>query len=61
MADSRTNVGFDGGDRVVSYGELDFVSYDDRGFVVRRGNQRYQVPVVMIFKISSPKIQGPIK
>ncbi len=41
MADNRINVGMDGGDRVVSYGDLDFVSYDDRGFVVRRGSQRY--------------------
>ncbi len=39
MAENRVNVGFDGGDRIVSYGDLDFVSYDDRGFVVRRGSQ----------------------
>ncbi len=39
MAENRVNVGMDGGDRVVSYGDLDLVSYDEVGNVVRRKDQ----------------------
>ena len=41
MAETKVTLGLDGGDRVVMYGDLELVSYDDRGFVVRRGEQRY--------------------
>jgi RHS repeat-associated protein len=37
----RTALGFDSGDRVVQFGDLEFVTYDQRGFVIRRGEQRY--------------------
>ena len=33
--------GYDSGDRVVEFGPVEFVTYDDRGFVIRRGEQRY--------------------
>lgn len=39
MAENRVNIGMDGGDRVVSYGDLDLVSYDEIGYVVRRKDQ----------------------
>ena len=35
------SVGYDEGDRVVMYGDKEFTTYDQRGFVVRRGPQRY--------------------
>jgi len=38
-ADRRVNLGLDGGDRVVAYGDLDLVSYDEAGNVVRRKDQ----------------------
>ena len=37
----RIALGYDSGDRVVQFGDLEFVTYDQRGFVVRRGEQRY--------------------
>jgi len=38
---NRIALGYDSGDRVVQFGDLEFVTYDDRGFVIRRGEQRY--------------------
>lgn len=35
-------LGYDIGDRVVQYGDTEFSSYDGRGFVVRRGEQKYR-------------------
>jgi YD repeat-containing protein len=37
----RVTLGYDAGDRVVQFGDLEFVTYDERGFVIRRGEQRY--------------------
>ena len=34
-------LGYDEGDRMVQFGDLEFVTYDERGFVIRRGEQRY--------------------
>lgn len=33
---------YDSGDRVVQYGDVEFNSYDGRGFVVRRGEHKYR-------------------
>lgn len=38
---TKIGLGYDGGDRIVMYGDLDFAGYDDRGYVVRRGGQQY--------------------
>ncbi|KAF4528732.1 hypothetical protein B566_EDAN008998 [Ephemera danica] len=38
----KINMGYDSGDRVVQYGDVEFCSYDGRGFVVRRGEQKYR-------------------
>ncbi|XP_044730762.1 teneurin-m isoform X2 [Chrysoperla carnea] len=38
----KTNLGYDSGDRVVQYGDAEFNNYDNRGFVVRRGEHRYR-------------------
>ncbi|CAH0721405.1 unnamed protein product, partial [Brenthis ino] len=35
-------LGYDIGDRVVQYGDIEFSSYDGRGFVIRRGEQKYR-------------------
>ncbi|XP_026326589.1 teneurin-m isoform X4 [Hyposmocoma kahamanoa] len=35
-------LGYDSGDRVVQYGDIEFSSYDGRGFVIRRGEQKYR-------------------
>ncbi|XP_041973220.1 teneurin-m isoform X2 [Aricia agestis] len=35
-------LGYDIGDRVVQYGDVEFSSYDGRGFVIRRGEQKYR-------------------
>ncbi|KAG5882426.1 hypothetical protein JTB14_007052 [Gonioctena quinquepunctata] len=35
-------LGYDSGDRVVQYGDVEFNSYDSRGYVVRRGEQKYR-------------------
>ena len=40
-AGQRATLGYDSGDRVVQFGDLEFVTYDPRGFVIRRGEQRY--------------------
>ncbi|QQP39609.1 Uncharacterized protein FKW44_020548, partial [Caligus rogercresseyi] len=40
-SNKKVSIGFDSGDRVVQYGDLEFVSYDERGYVVRRGEQRF--------------------
>ena len=37
----RVALGYDAGDRVTQFGDLEFVTYDERGFVIRRGEQRY--------------------
>ena len=37
----RVTLGYDSGDRVSQFGDLEFVTYDNRGFVIRRGEQRY--------------------
>ena len=42
----RIAMGYDSGDRVVQFGDLEFVTYDDRGFVIRRGEQRYTYNVL---------------
>jgi RHS repeat-associated protein len=36
-----TTLGYDSGDRVIMLGDREFVTYDERGFAVRRGDQRY--------------------
>ncbi|GJQ83081.1 hypothetical protein Trydic_g20093 [Trypoxylus dichotomus] len=38
----KISLGYDSGDRVVQYGDVEFNSYDYRGFVVRRGEQKYR-------------------
>ncbi|XP_018579833.1 teneurin-m isoform X3 [Anoplophora glabripennis] len=38
----KISLGYDSGDRVVQYGDVEFNSYDTRGFVVRRGEQKYR-------------------
>ncbi|XP_057653225.1 teneurin-m isoform X11 [Diorhabda carinulata] len=38
----KISLGYDSGDRVVQYGDVEFYSYDSRGFVVRRGEQKYR-------------------
>lgn len=38
----KTNLGYDTGDRVIQLGEVEFNSYDARGYVVRRGEQKYR-------------------
>ncbi|XP_071453131.1 teneurin-m isoform X1 [Hetaerina americana] len=37
----KITLGYDSGDRVVQYGDVEFNGYDGRGFVVRRGEQKY--------------------
>ena len=37
----RQSLGYDSGDRMVQFGDLEFVTYDQRGFVIRRGEQRF--------------------
>jgi YD repeat-containing protein len=41
-AGDKTNLGYDPADRVVQVGDVEFNSYDARGFVVRRGEQKYR-------------------
>ncbi|XP_011495587.1 PREDICTED: teneurin-m [Ceratosolen solmsi marchali] len=38
----KISLGYDSGDRVVQYGDVEFNSYDQRGFVVIRGEHRYR-------------------
>ncbi|XP_074039433.1 teneurin transmembrane protein Ten-m isoform X2 [Leptinotarsa decemlineata] len=38
----KISLGYDSGDRVVQYGDVEFNSYDSRGYVVRRGEQKYR-------------------
>ncbi|XP_076273630.1 teneurin transmembrane protein Ten-m isoform X3 [Rhynchophorus ferrugineus] len=38
----KVTLGYDSGDRVVQYGDVEFNSYDNCGFVVRRGEQKYR-------------------
>ncbi|KAG6464106.1 hypothetical protein O3G_MSEX014276 [Manduca sexta] len=38
----KRHLGYDFADRVVQYGDIEFSGYDDRGFVVRRGEQKYR-------------------
>ena len=38
----KISLGYDSGDRVVQYGDVEFNSYDDRGFVVIRGEHKYR-------------------
>ncbi|XP_049313181.1 teneurin-m isoform X2 [Bactrocera dorsalis] len=38
----KINLSYDIGDRVIQVGEIEFNSYDARGFVVRRGEQKYR-------------------
>jgi len=37
----RITLGYDSGDRVIQFGNIEFVTYDSQGFVIRRGEQRY--------------------
>ena len=38
----RVNLGYDdSADRVTQFGGVEFATYDTRGFVIRRGEQRY--------------------
>ncbi|XP_065347700.1 teneurin-m isoform X4 [Cloeon dipterum] len=37
----KISLGYDSGDRVVQVGDVEFCSYDGRGFVARRGEQKY--------------------
>jgi RHS repeat-associated protein len=38
----KISLGYDSGDRVVQFGDVEFNSYDQRGFVVIRGEHRYR-------------------
>ncbi|XP_022901485.2 teneurin-m isoform X3 [Onthophagus taurus] len=38
----KITLGYDSGDRVVQYGDVEFTNYDNRGFVIRRGEQKYR-------------------
>ncbi|XP_044314730.1 teneurin-m isoform X1 [Drosophila rhopaloa] len=38
----KFNLGYDIGDRVIKVGDVEFNNYDARGFVVRRGEQKYR-------------------
>ncbi|XP_034122541.1 teneurin-m isoform X4 [Drosophila guanche] len=38
----KFNLGYDIGDRVIKLGDVEFNNYDARGFVVRRGEQKYR-------------------
>uniref|UniRef100_A0A1A9WCA4 Tenascin-like protein n=1 Tax=Glossina brevipalpis TaxID=37001 RepID=A0A1A9WCA4_9MUSC len=38
----KINLGYDIGDRVIKVGDIEFNNYDARGFVVRRGEQKYR-------------------
>ncbi|XP_074109179.1 teneurin transmembrane protein Ten-m isoform X3 [Cotesia typhae] len=38
----KITLGYDSGDRVVQYGDVEFNSYDSRGFVVIRGEHKYR-------------------
>ncbi|XP_055383652.1 teneurin-m isoform X3 [Condylostylus longicornis] len=38
----KTNLGYDTGDRVIQVGDIEFNNYDARGYVVRRGEQKYR-------------------
>lgn len=38
----KISLGYDSGDRVVQYGDVEFNNYDNRGYVVRRGEQKYR-------------------
>lgn len=38
----KITLGYDSGDRVVQYGDVEFNNYDNRGYVVRRGEQKYR-------------------
>ncbi|XP_032454288.1 teneurin-m isoform X5 [Nasonia vitripennis] len=38
----KITLGYDSGDRVVQYGDVEFNSYDQRGFVVIRGEHKYR-------------------
>ncbi|XP_055907187.1 teneurin-m isoform X3 [Eupeodes corollae] len=38
----KTNLGYDIGDRVIQVGDVEFNNYDARGYVVRRGEQKYR-------------------
>ncbi|XP_055317051.1 teneurin-m isoform X2 [Sitodiplosis mosellana] len=38
----KMNLGYDTGDRVTHLGDVEFNSYDSRGYVVRRGEQKYR-------------------
>ncbi|XP_054085510.1 teneurin-m isoform X2 [Zeugodacus cucurbitae] len=38
----KINLSYDIGDRVIQVGEIEFNNYDARGFVVRRGEQKYR-------------------
>ncbi|KRF84821.1 uncharacterized protein Dvir_GJ13712, isoform C [Drosophila virilis] len=38
----KINLGYDIGDRVIKVGDVEFNNYDARGFVVRRGEQKYR-------------------
>lgn len=39
---NKMNLGYDTGDRVTHIGDVEFNSYDSRGYVVRRGEQKYR-------------------
>lgn len=41
-AGDKVNLGYDTGDRVIHVGDVEFNSYDARGYVVRRGEQKYR-------------------
>lgn len=38
----KLNLGYDTGDRVTQVGDIEFNSYDARGYIVRRGEQKYR-------------------
>ncbi|OAD52325.1 Teneurin-3 [Eufriesea mexicana] len=46
-------LGYDSGDRVVQYGDVEFNSYDGRGFVVIRGEHKYRYDIAVCCMIRS--------
>lgn len=38
----KQSLGYDLGDRVVQVGDVELINYDSRGFVIRRGEQKYR-------------------
>lgn len=57
----KVSLGYDGGDRIIMYGDVDYVTYDDRGFIVRRGDQHYTYNALGQMTTASQKGRFSIK